>query len=343
MKSHSALSKKFKPLYYDHIDVSGSCSSAYDHISLKHPSSLNMDEGNILGSLPFVDDAFPINPSSIDTNPLSIYKSLCDLQDRCRALERKLELANFPKTHPNKDKHQASFSPLENGENKHFTPLVDVKKLSEEEWSCLNVRMYFHEKQIFYSLKQDDVRHLICDKAKALVEEKQAFISVYLQNLHIYLSAIPSLKVLGLKLVKDMKFENSKMCKNLSEFLLRQQDNKQFCNCNRNFTINRACIDLQYYQPISLTFKNEVLTLTLELLLDYGLVHQLICSDLSQASNFGRKVNLGLIQGFKMNKKFVDAIIISKAHEWTSDGSILSSQHYISLHYQNRKPTLLSY
>ena len=43
-----------------------------------------------------------------------------------------------------------------------------------------------------------------------------------------------------------------------------------------------------------------------------------------------------------MNKKFVDAIIISKALEWISDGSFLPAQHYISLHYQNMRPILLS-
>ena len=139
-----------------------------------------------------------------------------------------------------------------------------------------------------------------------------------------------------------MEFDNSKICRSLSEHLLHQQDNKQFCNCNRNFTINRVCIDLKYYRPISLAFKNEVLTLTLELLLDYGLVHKLVCSDPSQANNFGRKINLGLIQGFKMNKKFADVIIISKALEWISNSSLLLAQHYLSLHHQNMRPTLLS-
>ena len=79
MKPHSALSEKFKPLYYDH--VSGSCGSSSDHISptLKHPSSSVLDEGNISGSLLFVEDSIPINPCSFDTNPLFVYKSLCDL------------------------------------------------------------------------------------------------------------------------------------------------------------------------------------------------------------------------------------------------------------------------
>ena len=118
--------------------------------------------------------------------------------------------------------------------------------------------------------------------------------------------------------------------------------NKPICNCNRNFTISRACIDLQYYQPINLAFNGEVLILTPEKLLDYGLVYQLICSDPSQASNFGRKVNLSLTQGFKLNKKFADAIFISKAPEWISRGNVIPAQHYVNIHYQNRRPTLLS-
>ena len=42
-----------------------------------------------------------------------------------------------------------------------------------------------------------------------------------------------------------------------------------------------------------------------------------------------------------MNKKFANAIIINKAPEWISNGSLLTAQHYISLHYQNKRPTIL--
>ena len=87
------------------------------------------------------------------------------------------------------------------------------------------------------------------------------------------------------------------------------------CSCNKNFTISRVCLDLQYYSPISIIFKGEELLLTLEKLLGHGLVHQIICSDPNQVSQFGRKIALGLTQGFKMNKKFANAIIISKAPE----------------------------
>ena len=44
-----------------------------------------------------------------------------------------------------------------------------------------------------------------------------------------------------------------------------------------------------------------------------------------------------------MNKKFVDAIIISKALEWVSNGNLTPAQHIVSLHYQNRRLTRLSY
>ena len=190
-------------------------------------------------------------------------------------------------------------------------------------WFLLFKFLLFNE--ILSTLKPDDIYQLICEKAKSSAEEKQVFISAYLQDLHIYLSAIPGLSVPRLNLTKEMEFDCSKLCRNCTEPLLHQHDNKPVCNCNRNFTISRACIDLQYYQPINLAFKGKVLILTLEMLFDYGLVYQLICSDPSQASNFGRKINLSLTQGFKLNKKFVDAIFISKAPEWISRGNILPS------------------
>ena len=72
---------------------------------------------------------------------------------------------------------------------------------------------------MLYSLKQD-VRFLVQEKAKAMAEEKQVFISSYLQDLHIYLSVIPGRRVLGLKLVKDMEFDNSKSCRIVEDPIL---------------------------------------------------------------------------------------------------------------------------
>ena len=123
MKPHSVLSEKFKPLYYDY--ASGSQGSSSDPIPpvLKHPSSPVVEEGNISGSLPLVEEPIPLDSSTFDTNPLYVHKSICDLQARCKTLEKRLEIANFPK----EDISQAPFSPLENGEKKPFTPLVNEK------------------------------------------------------------------------------------------------------------------------------------------------------------------------------------------------------------------------
>lgn len=239
-------------------------------------------------------------------------------------------------------KAQASFSPLENGENKHSTPLVN-DKLSEEELGYRMLRMYYLKTENLYSLKPD-LRLLILEKAKSLAEEKQIFISSYLQDLHLYLSTNIGLKVPGLSLVTVKEVDDSKVCRIIEEpFQCQKGIKKMICDCNRNFTISRVCLNLQSYSPISIKFKDEDLLLTPEKLLDHGLVHQIICSDPSQVSQLGRKIALGLTQGFKMNKKFADAIIISKAPEWVSSGQLVPAQHIVSLHYQNRRPTQLSY
>ncbi|KAL6312604.1 hypothetical protein AAG906_006743 [Vitis piasezkii] len=96
MKSQSVLSEKFKPMYY----ASDSHGSSSSHIppAIKHPSSPALEEGNSLDSLPFA---------------------------RCRTLEKRLEIANFPKENIS----QAPFSPLEIGEKKPFTPLQVLFRL----------------------------------------------------------------------------------------------------------------------------------------------------------------------------------------------------------------------
>ena len=244
-KTHSVLFEKFTSLHYKHFEVSSSCSFSTDSQpseTLKISSSSNRDKEASSSSLPSVEDSFPTNLSSNDTNHLFVYfKSLCDLQERCKTLERKLEMVDFLKGQQVILKNQAPFSPLENGENKQSTPLVDEVKLSEDEWNNFKIRMYFHKKEMLYSLNQD-VRFLVQEKAKAMAEEKQVFISSYLQDLHIYLSVVLGLRVPGLKLVKDMEFDNSKLCRIVEDPLIYQQGSKQlFCKYNKNFMISWVC------------------------------------------------------------------------------------------------------
>ena len=115
-------------LYYEHFEVASSCSYSKHPIPLASPSR-NKESSS--GSLPSVEDSFPTNPSFNNTNPLSGYiKCIYDLQEMYQTLEKKLEMVYFQQLML---KAQASFSPLENGENKQSTPLVNEKKLSEEE------------------------------------------------------------------------------------------------------------------------------------------------------------------------------------------------------------------
>ena len=69
---------------------------------------------------------------------------------------------------------------------------------------------------MLYSL-QRDLRFLIFGKAKASAEEKQIFISSYLQDLHIYISASIGFRVPGLSLVIDKEFDDSKLCRTIKE------------------------------------------------------------------------------------------------------------------------------
>ena len=156
---------------------------------------------------------------------------------------------------------------------------MDELKLSEDEWNNFKLIMYFYKREISYSLKMD-VRLLIQERVRAIAEDKQVFIFSYLQDLHLYILAILGLHVLDLNLVKDIEFNDSKFCRIVKDFLLYQQGLKQlFCKCNRNLIISHVCLNLQYYKPICLPCNQEDLILTPDLLLDYGIVYQIVCSN----------------------------------------------------------------
>ncbi|KAL6346174.1 hypothetical protein AAG906_027912 [Vitis piasezkii] len=64
---------------------------------------------------------------------MPLYYVHFEVAERCRTLERKLEIIDFLKGHPDLLKVQAPFSPLGNGESKQFTPLVNEANLSEDD------------------------------------------------------------------------------------------------------------------------------------------------------------------------------------------------------------------
>ena len=50
------------------------------------------------------------------------------------------------------------------------------------------------------------------------------------------------------------------------------------CKCAFTYSICKANIDLDSYRPVIIKFNNESIELTLALLMDYGLLYQLIFS-----------------------------------------------------------------
>ena len=60
------------------------------------------------------------------------------------------------------------------------------------------------------------------------------------------------------------------------------------CKCALIYSICKANINLDRYRPIVIKFNNESMELTPTLLMDYGLLYQLIFSNLEQTDGFGR-------------------------------------------------------
>ena len=101
-KSLSVIPKKFIPLYYESFDAARSCSLAPSgpH-AYNMPSSSSRDNGASSSSMASVENSFPTNLSVNETNPFYkeswFLKSLCDLQDKSEALERKRVVIAFLK------------------------------------------------------------------------------------------------------------------------------------------------------------------------------------------------------------------------------------------------------
>ena len=112
------------------------------------------------------------------------------------------------------------------------------------------------------------------------------------------------------------------------------------CQYHLVYSIPSACIDLARYEPLEIQYKNEKIVLTPTLLLDYGLLGQLIFSDPDQTYPFGRKIVTVVLNTFaNTNNPFVELIIDSKLPEWDDYGIILA-QHKIVVLFHKFKPSL---
>ena len=80
--------------------------------------------------------------------------------------------------------------------------------------------------------------------------------------------------------------------------------------------------------------------LTPALLIDYGLLYQLIFSHLDQTNGFGRKLVVCVLNAFIRDFKSVELIIESKPPKWSNDEGAYLAQHLILLKVNHRKHQL---
>ena len=70
------------------------------------------------------------------------------------------------------------------------------------------------------------------------------------------------------------------------------------CKCTLTYNICKTNIDLDRYRYVVIKFNNESIELILALLMDYGLLYQLIFSHLDQTDGFERKLAICVLNAF---------------------------------------------
>ena len=168
---------------------------------------------------------------------------------------------------------------------------------------------------------------MISEKAKATGEAKQEHIMQFLVNCSTF-----GISIQGMSFTWIFHYDNTYnncpktdlLCK---EIPLKRHD----CKCAFTYSICKANIDLDSYKLIIIKFNNESIELTSFLLMDYGVLYQLIFSNPDQTDGFGRKLAVCVLNDFIRDFKSVELIIESKPPEWSNDGSVYLAQHLILL------------
>ena len=70
------------------------------------------------------------------------------------------------------------------------------------------------------------------------------------------------------------------------------------CKCALTYNICKTNIDLDRYRPTVIKFNNKSIELTPTLLMNYGLLYQLIFSNPEQTDGFGRKLVVCILNVF---------------------------------------------
>nr|CAN70247.1 hypothetical protein VITISV_021083 [Vitis vinifera] len=210
----------------------------------------------------------------------------------------------------------------------------DDSKLSQEGQECQISRFSFFKLKNLDLL--ESIRQMICEKAKATGEAKQEHIMQFLADCSTFGITIQGMSFTWISCYDNTYNNCPKTDPLCREIPLERHD----CKCALTYSICKANIDLDSYKPIVIKFNNESIELTPTLLMDYGVLYQLIFSHPDQTDKFGRKLAICVLNAFINDFKSVELIIESKPPEWSNDGGVYPAQHLILLKANQRKHQL---
>lgn len=90
-----------------------------------------------------------------------------------------------------------------------------------------------------------------------------------------------------------------------------------------------ANIDMKYFEPFHLNFKDKEIEITEATLLDFGHTQQIIFHDPEDTNRFGRKIAACVLNSMADQGTAVEAVVESKLPECTSTGQFIPAYHNI--------------
>lgn len=148
-----------------------------------------------------------------------------------------------------------------------------ISRTFKRESKILKSKIFFYQ-QIFLNLRQD-LRQMISLKAQVAGEAKQEHKMQFLADYSTF-----GILIQGMSFIWQSHYGNTKNeCPKLDPLCRKVLLERQYCKCAFTYSICKANIDLDNYHPIVFRFNNKPIKLTLALLMDYGVIHQLVFSN----------------------------------------------------------------
>ena len=158
-------------------------------------------------------------------------------------------------------------------------------------------------------------------------QAKQEFIMRFLAD-----CSIQGIHIQGPSIVWQTHYGNSTIeCQKTDPLCKEITLERQNIKCTLTYSDCRVNLDLERYNPMIISFQEQSVELTPTLLMDYGLVYQMIFSNPEQTYNFGRKIARCVLNSFVQTYKSIELLVESKPPERSFNGGVYPTQHLIYL------------